>query len=114
MTGAYQVKGADQLAATLHAAGADLATLEATHRRAGETILDAARPRTPVRTGRLVSSLFATVDAAGVTVSAGAPYAAAVHAADPFLSDALKTTQTVVVGLYETAVTAAVDSVHGA
>ena len=114
MTGAYQVRGADQLERTLHQAGADLADLSATDKKAGDTLLAAMRPRTPVRTGRLVGSLFATVNPAGVTVGADAPYAGFVHAANPFLADAVTATMPTVLGYYQDAAAAACNEVTGA
>lgn len=114
------VHGADQLTRTLHAAATDLSDLSVTHGRAGDTVLAGARARTPVRTGRLVASLVVTTAANGVTVSAGAPYAAAVHwgspghRAQPFLLEGAAATEATWVGHYEDAVAAAVNGVQGA
>jgi hypothetical protein len=114
MSGAFTVHGADRLQATLHQAGVELGDLEAAHKRAGETIMAATRPRTPVRTGRLVSSLATRVAAAGVQVYADAPYAVYVHAADPFLITAAKAVEPTVLGFYADAAQAAIDKVAGA
>lgn len=114
MTGAFQVSGGDRLKTTLQAAGTQLGDLEAAHKRAGDAILAATRPRTPVRTGRLVSSLATTVTTTGVQVHAGAPYAVYVHAANPFLIDAAKSVEPAVLGFYADAAQAAVDEVAGA
>jgi len=114
MSSSYQIQGEDRLAATLKAAGDELGDLTAINARAGDTVLAAARTRAPVRTGRLVASLFTTVDAAGVQVGAGVSYAPYVHAANPFLTDALTKSTPTVIGYYSDAVNAAVDGVTGA
>jgi hypothetical protein len=114
MTGAYQVHGADQLAASMRAAGEQLGDLDAAHKRAGDAIVAATRPRTPVRTGRLVGSLFATVNPTGVVVGASAPYAGFVHAANPFLIESAKAVEPTVLGYYADAVNTAVEGVKGA
>jgi hypothetical protein len=114
MTIEVTVHGDDELVRTLHQAAADLSDMSAADKRAGDAVLAATRPRTPVRTGRLVSSLAATVTTAGVTVFAGAPYAGYVHAANPFLIEAAKAVEPTVVGFYAGVVQATVDEVHGA
>jgi len=122
MSGAYQVRGADELRVSLGAAADDLRDLSDAGRRAGDTVVSAARGRAPRRTGALAASVFAVADSSGVRVAAGVVWAGPVHwgwparniAAQPFLSDAATTTEATWVGFYADAVVAAVQGVKGA
>lgn len=121
-SGVYQVTGAAELRKTLHAAGADLADLTAVNKRVGDVVATAARPRVPVRSGRLVGSLHPTVTAGKVTVSSSLRYAGPLHwgwpahhvSANPFLSDAATSTEQAWVDLYFREVQDIVNQVEGA
>lgn len=53
---AVTVEGADRLAATLHAAADDLENLQSAHGDVAQLVLDRARSRVPIRSGRLAGS----------------------------------------------------------
>jgi hypothetical protein len=121
----YQVDGARELRRTLKAAGDNLADLKAVNKRVGDLVVGAARPRVPVRSGRLVGSLRPAAAAAKVTIragSAGLRYAGPIHwgwpahhiAANPFLSDAATTTEDTWVGYYFDELQRLVGDVKGA
>lgn len=122
MSGAFNVRGGDQLQATLRQAGEDLGDLAAPSKRAGDLVVGAARGRAPKRSGVLAASLFPVVSATGVTVSSRLPYAGPIHwgwparriAAQPFLVDAAARTEDTWVGYYADAVQGALDGVKGA
>jgi hypothetical protein len=122
MSGAYKVSGADELERTMRQAGDDLGDLSAAAKRAGDTVVGAARGRAPRRSGALAASLFPLVTAAGVTVQAGVAWAGPVHwgwparhiAANPFLSEAATRTEDTWVGYFADERDAAIAKVHGA
>jgi hypothetical protein len=118
----YKVRGADQLARTMHAAGEQLADLSQVNRHAGDLVLSRARGRTPVRTGRLVGSLIATATAGRVEMGSSLVYAGPIHngwpahhiEANPFLADAVRASEDQVVALYADEVLDAISGVKGA
>ena len=122
MSGAFKVTGDERLAATMHAAGDQLADLRAVNNRVGDLVAGAARPRVPIRSGRLASSLHPVAVADKVTITSSAPYAGPIHwgwparhiVGRPFLSDAATSTEDVWVGMYFDEVQAAVNKVDGA
>jgi hypothetical protein len=122
MTGAYQVRGAEELERTMRQAGDDLRDLTTASKRAGDVVVGAARGRAPRRSGQLAASLFPVATPAGVTVSARAVYAGPIHwgwparhiAANPFLSEAATRTEDTWVGFYLDEVQAAIAKVRGA
>jgi hypothetical protein len=84
------LSGVSRLAASSGAAGNALADLSEVNAAAGDLVLGAAV--IPRATGALASTVHVVATAFGVEVVAGgplAPYAPAVHAANPFLTDAL-------------------------
>lgn len=83
------IDGADTLARSLRNAADDLGDLTAPLRDIGGQVARTARAAAPVRTGYLRSTITAQAGPTGVTITAGAPYAAYVHARNPFLADAL-------------------------
>lgn len=122
MSGAFNVRGGDELARTMRQAGDELGDLTGASKRAGDLVAGAARGRAPKRTGQLAGSLFPVVSATGVTVSSRLPYAGPIHwgwparniAAQPFLVDAAARTEDTWVGYYADDVQEAVNGVKGA
>lgn len=121
----FQVSGAAELRRTLKRAGDDLADLKAVNKRVGDVVATAARPRAPVRSGRLVGSLRPAAAAAKVTVRAGGStlrYAGPIHwgwpahhiQGQPFLVDAAKNTEGQWVDLYFAELQHIVNKVEGA
>jgi len=94
-----------ELAAGLEAAATALEDPSSVLKRAGEEVARVAGPRTPRRTGRLAGSVSVTVDAGGAGIRWGVPYARHVNfgtvtqRAQPFATDALAATQTVLADL---------------
>ena len=121
MTG-FDIRGADVLASTMRAAGDELDDLTAVNNRVGELILARARPRTPVRSGRLVGSLRAVADTDDVGLGSDLVYAGPIHngwpahhiRANPFLTDAARSSEDQWVGLYVTELEGVVGGVRGA
>jgi hypothetical protein len=122
MSGAFTTRGADELARTMHAAGDELADLSAVNGRVGDLILARARPRTPVRSGRLVGSLRAVGDVDDVALGSDLVYAGPIHngwpahhiAANPFLTDAATSSTDQWTGLYVSELEDVVGGVRGA
>jgi hypothetical protein len=122
VSGAYRVRGAEDLTRTLHDAADDLDDLGAAAKRAGDTVVGAARGRAPRRSGALGASLYPVVTTAGISVRARVDYAGPIHwgwparsiAPQPFLSEAATRTESTWVDYYADAVKAAVNQVHGA
>jgi len=108
------VTGADRLARTMRAAGDDLHDLTDAHRAVGAEVVQVGRGLAPVRTGRLRSSITADAGPAGVTITAGAPYAAYVHARNPFLDDALARREAAAVATITEDVEDVLDTIQGA
>lgn len=79
--------GAERLARSLDAAGKALVDLADVNRAQGQETLQAAE--IPYRTGQLERSSYVDADAQGFALSATAPYAGYVHAANPFFTRAL-------------------------
>lgn len=88
MTELALTSSAPALAASLEEAAADVDDLAAVNRRAGEIALEGAD--IPVRTGHLASTATVAADADGFALTATASYAGAVHARDPFFSEAIE------------------------
>lgn len=109
-----RIDGADTLARTMRAAADDIDDLTTAHRAIGGQVVDVARGLAPVRTGRLRSSITADPGPAGVTITAGAPYAPYVHARNPFLADALDRKTAAAVDTITSAVEDALDTIQGA
>lgn len=107
-----RAEGGDQLAASLARAADAAADLTETNRAAGAlVVLGAEVPRV---TGYLESTITVTADGAGVTVTAGAPYAGYVHARNPFLTDARTEAEAAVIDLYTDRAAGVVDLIQGA
>lgn len=58
--------------------------------QAADQAVEAVRRTTPVRTGRLVSSVSGHATAQGITITAGAPYASFVARRNPFITRGLE------------------------
>lgn len=109
---AVQVTGARELRKALRNMGDDLSDLTALHRDLAEIVASAARPRTPVRSGRLRESIRGKGSKTRASVMAGSrviPYAGPIHfgwpahgiSPQPFLYDALDARKRAVVDKYE-------------
>lgn len=122
MSGGFNVRGGDELARTLRAAGDELADLSAVNGRVGDLILARGRPRTPVRSGRLVGSLKAVADVDDVALGSDLVYAGPIHngwpahhiAANPFITDAARSSEDQWTGLYLAELEDIVGGVKGA
>ena len=122
MSGSFNIRGADELTRTMRAAGDELADLTAVNDRVGALILARAKPRTPVRSGRLVGSLRAVADTDDVGLGSNLVYAGPVHngwpahniRANPFLTDAARSSEDQWVGLYAAELEDVVEGVKGA
>jgi hypothetical protein len=77
----------DRFAGDLDAAGGRLEDLAALNQRQGTAALQ--RSPIPVDTGQLRDSAYVVADVTGYALTASAPYAAIVHARDPFFTRAL-------------------------
>jgi hypothetical protein len=77
----------DRFAADVDTAGGRLEDLAALNQRQGTETLN--RSPIPVDTGRLKESAYVTADVTGFALTASAPYAAIVHARDPFFTRAI-------------------------
>lgn len=109
------VVGVDAFASSVAAAGAQLVNLQPVNDAAGVLVLDAAD--IPYKTGRLAGTVHAIADDQGVDLVAGgpaAPYAAVVHARDPFLVRALTDREDAVLDLHADHVAGVLDTIQGA
>lgn len=86
MAAGFTINGTSRLRSTLRKAGADLTGLKPANREAAEIAMEAARDRTPVRTGRLRATLrVGATNRAGVIragnnrATNGVPYAGPRH-----------------------------------
>jgi hypothetical protein len=121
----FVVHGGAELRRTMKQAGDNLADLKAVNKRVGDVVADAARPRTPVKSGRLLASLRPAAATAKVTIRAGGSslrYAGPLHwgwpahhlVGRPFISDAATGTEATWVDLYFRELQDVVDGVKGA
>lgn len=119
-----QVDGLRKLTRELRAAGEDLTDLKDANARAGSIVLDAARPATPRRTGRLAATGRTNRAAAKANVlfgSAAVPYAGPIHwgwksrhiPAQPWVQTAAKRTQGQWIAAYEADIQRVLDNVKG-
>jgi HK97 gp10 family phage protein len=112
----FEVKGADTLDRTLHAAAADLQNMQGANVEAGRVLAASAQSRAPRRTGRLAGSIRSTATATSVEVTAGTRYAGFVNFGTRhnrptyFLTGAL---DTAVEPIYAKAVDQAIAQVRG-
>lgn len=118
------VDGADQVAATLSAAGDQVADLDDAGRAAGRLVETDARRLAPRRSGRLVGTIRTVAGAAGAVVSAGSPavvYAGVHEYGWPrrnirgrhYMRDATERNRDRVLAVYVDAVDDALDEVKG-
>ena len=110
------VEGVDRLAATLTDAASDLVRL-APSPQAGDKLVSAALPRTPVRIGRLRRTVRAFVVDQQLVLTAGGgavDYAAIIHARRPWLADTLAEQADEVVDTVADQVTHIIDTIQGA
>jgi len=119
------VEGAEHLAATLRAAGIAMADMPDENRSTAATISRAALSRVPRRSGALAASIRADTAKGEAIVYAGSysvPYAGVINfgwparniSAQPFLTDALTSTESQWLKDYERGIQHICDSVRGA
>lgn len=120
-----ELRGERELARGLENASSKLGNLREAHQEAGALVRPIAASRTPVRSGALRASLKNTADAKAATVSAGnsaVPYARPIHWGWParnirrnaFLWDAIKSTESRWIQVYEKAVNGLLRKIKGA
>lgn len=120
-----ELRGERELARGLSGASSKLANLREAHEEAGRLVRPVAANRTPVRSGALRASLKNTADAKAATISAGnsvVPYARPIHWGWPsrnirrnaFLWDAIKSTESRWIQVYEKAVNGLLRKIKGA
>jgi hypothetical protein len=109
------VDGLATFVSTLDDAARQLEDLDAVNTEAGALVVAAVEA--PRRTGALDSTVAATAGPDGFTLTAGGPavpYAAIVHARNPFLTRALDDEEQRITDLYTDHVTATVTTIQGA
>lgn len=122
---AVQVEGARKLRASLKAAGLGVQDLKDAHKVVADQVLDAAKPVTPRRTGRLAASMRSSGTQGAAIVRAGGarvPYAGPIHwgwprrhiAAQPWLADTADRTQNRWEATYLAALEHIIDRIEGA
>ena len=107
--------GLDTLVQSVEDAADNLADLDQVNATAGQLVVQAVDA--PRLTGALASTVDAIPDRHGFTLTAGgrvAPYAAIVHARNPFLTRALTNREDAVVDTYADHVTDTVQTIRGA
>ena len=121
---AVEVDGLRNLRRTLKAAGLAVDDLKAAHKSVAETVIRAALPRVPRRTGALAGTLRAANAQTGAVVKAGfagIPYAGPIHwgwparhiTAQPFYLDAADSSRTEWEREYLSALEAIIATVEG-
>lgn len=120
----FRVDGARELRRTLKAAGRDLGDLKEAHGSAGAVILPRVKGKAPRRSGRLAGNIRASAAATSLTVRAGGarvPYAGPIHwgwkkrniKAQPWITEEIRSTQPVLVAVYQAAVGRIIRTVRG-
>ena len=109
MTVAASVTGVQSLEGAFDAAARELTGLAS--REAGELVARPAAEAAPYRTGKLAASHGVVVTAGRVAVVAAAPYAAFVHARNPWLARTLEAQTDAVVARYVEEVSAVVGGI---
>jgi hypothetical protein len=120
-----RVEGGRQLRATMKAAGDDLADLKAVNAAAAATVAAVARPRAPVRSGRLASTVRPSGTKTAAIVRAGraaVPYAGVIEfgwpghniEAQPFIVSAAQDTEPEWTAAYTAAVDRILSRIRGA
>lgn len=108
-----QLRGADVLVRTLQAAGEDLQDLSEVERQAGQLLAEQGSRRSPRRSGRLAAAHGYQVLEDRLSVIAATPYAAIVHARNPWLTRSVDDAEDQVADLYLAGVDAALSHVKG-
>lgn len=122
---AVEVQGLRTLRKTLKAAGVSLEDLKAAHAAVARTVVQAAVPRAPRRTGRLAADIRGAGQAGAAVVSVGRasiPYAKPIYWGWPkrgikpnrFIHDAAAATENQWTGQYLSALEKIIDTVEGA
>jgi hypothetical protein len=121
---AVKVEGLTTLRRTMRQAGVDLQDLKDAHAAVAQTVVRAAAPRTPHRSGKLAASLRGSGQAGAAIVRAGrasVPYAGPIHwgwdarhiKAQPFLWDAIQDSKDQWTGTYLRALQDIIDTIEG-
>lgn len=122
MSTSITVEGDERLRATMSHAADDLADMATVGRSAGEVVRARAASNAPKVTGRLAASVRASSTASEVVVASSIAYAARVNygmpsvsqPAQPFMSDALRDTESAVIAMYSRRVDGAISHIRGA
>lgn len=120
-----KVEGLNTLRRTMREAGVSLQDLKDAHADVARTVVHAAIPRTPHRTGALAATLRGTGQQGAAVVRAGrasVPYAGPIHwgwpsrhiAAQPFLWDAIEASKSEWTGQYLHALEQIIHDIEGA
>lgn len=113
MSGA-QLEGTGRLIRSLEDAAADLAQLDEAAREAGELAAGKGAADAPRQTGYLSSTVDYELVDTGFALVAAAPYAAAVHARDPWLARTVTELEDRIVTTYADEVADVVAHIKGA
>lgn len=113
MAAGAQLRGADNLVRSLDDAAGRLEDLTDAEHEAGQLLAQTGSRNAPRRTGHLAASHGYAVAGDVLTVTAATPYAAAVHARNPWLSKTLAATEDQVADIYLASVTDALGDVKG-
>ena len=122
MPASVQVTGDTRLKATMQAAAASLAHLDASHQATGQLVRGRAVGAAPKRTGALAGSLSARASGDQARVSSGQVYAGVIHygwaahgiRANPFLVPVAEATQPVWIRTYQAQVKGIIGRIRGA
>lgn len=113
MDGGVDANGAGSLARTLDDAADRLDDFTDAEHAAGQLLTTKASAAAPVATGALAQAHGYTVTPAGLTVTAARPYAAPVHAFNPWLARTLTAAEGPVLDLYAADAETALSVVKG-
>jgi hypothetical protein len=113
VAGGASLQGADNLVRTLHDAAHQLEDLTEAERQAGQLLAQAGSKAAPVHTGRLAAAHGYDVVDGLLTVVAATPYAAIVHARNPWLTRTVVANEDQVAEIYLTGVDDALSHVRG-
>ena len=116
-----EIKGAERFASTTAEAAGKLADLSGAGAEAGRIVADLAAATAPRRTGALAASVQPEVAENVATIGSDLVYAPPIHNGwaahnirpQPFLDDAVRSSEAQWVGAYDKALQTAIDTVEG-